>query len=142
MTLPLSVLADLDLSIDGEDFTLYGDGERLVMNAPRLRSLRRLLTTGPLAMSNAEQNAERFAEALELAGLTLEVRVQGDTVARIGKDATPNALGQLLNVGPVEARPAQTLRSVARRHPVATGLGGAALLALLAFLLRRPGSGD
>lgn len=141
MALPLSVLADLRLSIDGEDLSIHGDGERIVVQAPRLRAVRRLLTSGPLAMGDTQQSATRLSEALSLAGLTLEVRVQGDLIARIGADATPNAIGRMLQVGPIEARPAQTLRSVARRHPVATALGGGALLALLVLAVRRTGSG-
>lgn len=140
MALPLNVFADLQLTIDGESLSINGDGDRLVVDVPRLRTARRLLTTGPLAVGDTERNAERVAEALRLAGITLEVRVQGDTVARIGADASPNAIGALLDAGPVEVNAGQMVWSVARRHPVATAAGGAAVLALIAVLLRRLGS--
>ena len=140
MALPLNVSADLQLTIDGEPLSISGSGDRLVVHVPRLRTARRLLTTGPLAVGNTGQNAERMAEALRLTGITVEVCVQGDTVARIGADAAPNAMGALLNAGPVEVDAGKTVWSVVRRHPVAAAAGGAAALALLAVLVRRFGS--
>lgn len=134
MALPLQVVADLALSVDGTPFKIEGDGDRLVVRAARLRDLRALRTARPL---RTPRSMSRLAEALTLAGITLEVHVANDCVAQLGAGASPADWVRLLDVGPVDVQPMRVLRSAVRRHPIAAGLGGASVLAGVIVLVRR-----
>ena len=139
MALPLEVLADLQLAVDGEEIDIRGDGDRIVVDLPTLAAGRRLLSHGPLAMGDREEQMQRVNEALGIAGLTVDVRLDGDVIARGGAQAKPNAVSRLLRLGDVEVRPSKTLTVAARRRPlVAVGVL-AALSALLAWLFFRSG---
>jgi hypothetical protein len=136
MPLPLEVLADLRLAVDGEAIDIRGTGDRLVVDLPSLRAGRRLLSSGPFAHHQARTTA-RVHEALELSGITAEVRLQGTRIARIGAGAQPGMLGRLLPFRGVEVTPAPPLRAALRRRPVVTLALIAALLALLGWWLLR-----
>ena len=140
MALPLEVLADLQLTVDGEDIDIQADGDHVVVNLPSLRAGRRLLTDPPISASQRPAATARIHDAFQIAGLTVEVQLRGDTVSRVGEEAVPGRLGRLLNLHGVELRPARSLRTVARRRPLVTALviGGIAFLIgwLLARILR------
>jgi len=138
MALPLEVLADLRLAVDGEDIEIRGTGDRIVVDLPTLRAGRRLLASGPFASDRARTTG-RVHEALELSGITAEIRLQGDPVARIGAGARPGALGRLLQLDGVEVRPTPPLRAALRRRPFVTAAVVVGILALLGWwLLRTP----
>ena len=82
MSLPLEVLADLRLAVDGEDIDIRGTGDQIVVDLPSLRAGRRLLASGPFATDRARTTG-RVHEALRISGLTAEVRLRGDSIARI-----------------------------------------------------------
>jgi len=140
MALPLEVLADLRLAVDGEPIDIRGDGDRIVVDLPSLNAGRRLLSSGPFGTENRRKRLQQAQEALDLAGLTVEVRLQNEVIARAGAGARPGALSRILNLGSVEVRPAQTARRVARQRPWLTIGIGLALATLLAWLLLRDGS--
>lgn len=142
MALPLEVLADLHLAVDGEDIQIRGDGDRIVVDLPTLRAGRRLLTHGPLATGDRERGLRRVNEALRIAGITVDVRLHGDTIARVGADAQPSGFARLLRLGDVEVRPAQPLKTEARRRPLLTAAVVTALAALLSWLLFRSSDDD
>jgi hypothetical protein len=137
MELPLEVLADLQLAVDGENVDVQADGERIVVDLPSLRVGRRMLTAPPLGQQGRTKASRRVREALELTGLTLEVRLRGEPIALMGKGATPGAVGRALLLDGVELRPASTLRQEARRRPVATAVVVGGLVLLIGWLLRR-----
>lgn len=140
MALPLEVLADLHLAVDGEDVEIRGDGDRIVVDLPTLRAGRRLLTHGPLATGNRERSLKRANEALRIAGLTVDIRLDGETIARAGAQARPSGIARLLQLGDIEVRPVQPLKSEARRRPLLTAAVLAGLVALLAWLFFRSGN--
>jgi hypothetical protein len=137
MALPLEVLADLRLAVDGENINIQADGERIVVDLPSLRAGRRLLAAQPLSGSRRPQSTEQLHDALEIAGLTAEVRLQGDVIARIGAGAQPGRLGQLLRMGGIELRAAPSLRAAARRRPLTTALVVGGLAFVLGWLVVR-----
>lgn len=140
MALPLEVLADLRLAVDGENIDIRGTGDRIVVDLPTLRAGRRLLSSGPFASDRARTTG-RVHEALAMSGITAEVRLQGDPVARIGAEARPGALGRLLQLEGVEVRPTPTLRATLRRRPFVTAAVVVGVLTLLGWwLLRTPDS--
>lgn len=136
MALPLEVLADLQLAVDGEEIDIRGTGDHIVVDLPSLRAGRRLLTSGPFATQRG-RTSERLHEALELSGLSAEVRLRGDPIAQIGAGARPGALGRLLGLEGVEVRPARPLRAALRRRPVLTAVILLGLLALIGWWLLR-----
>jgi len=136
MPLPLEVLADLRLAVDGEDIDIRGTGDRVVVDLPSLRAGRRLLSSGPFATDRARSTG-RIHEALQMSGITGEVRLQGDTIARIGAGARPGPLGRLLNLNGVDVRPTRPLRTAARRRPLVTAAVVAGLLVVLGWWLLR-----
>ena len=134
MSLPLKVLADLQLAVDGEDIDIRGTGDRIVIDLPSLRAGRRLLASGPFA-TDCAQTTGRVHEALRISGLTAEVRLRGDSIARIGAGARPGSFGRLLNLDGVEVRPTQPVRAALRRRPLVTAAVVLGLLFLLGWWL-------
>jgi hypothetical protein len=67
----------------------------------------------------------------------VEVRLQGDVIARVGEGARPGRLGQLLNLGAVEVRPAPSLRAAARQRPLTAVLVVSGIAFLLGWLVVR-----
>jgi len=139
MALPLEVLADLQLTVDGEDIDVRGTGDHLVVDLPSLWAGRRLLRSGPFATDRARTTG-RLHEALRISGLTAEIRLQGDPIARLGAGARPGTVGRLFNLEGVEVRPTQPLRAALRRRPVVTAIVVVGLLAALGWWLLRDGS--
>ncbi|MFO8100039.1 MAG: hypothetical protein R6T83_10535 [Salinibacter sp.] len=139
MALPIEVLADLQLAVDGEDIAIQGDGDHIVVDLPSLRAGRRLVSSGPFALGRRSDQMDRLHQALDLSGIAVEVRLQGESIARLGKGARPGLLSQALNLGPVEIRPTQPLLQVLRTRPVLTAAVLAGLVLLLGWLLRRLG---
>jgi hypothetical protein len=137
MPLPLEVFADLQVAIDGEDVDVQADGDHVIVNLPSLRAGRRILNAYPLSAGKRPRSTDRVHDALQIAGITVEVRLQGETVARIGEGARPGRLARLFNLGGIEVRPTSSLRATARRRPIATTLVVGGLVALVAWLLVR-----
>lgn len=119
MSPPLEVLADLRLAVDGEDIEIRGTGDHVVVDLPSLRAGRRLLSSGPFASDRAQRTA-RVHDALRMSGLTAEVRLRGDLIARLGAGARPGELGRVLNLDGVEIRPTRPVRAAVRRRPLVT----------------------
>lgn len=141
MAHPLEVLADLTLAVDGEDVEIRGDGDLIIIDLPSLRTGRKLLGAGPFRREQRSQGANQVNGALKAAGLTVDVRLRGDTIARLGARAQPNAIARLLNLGDFEVRPARTVATAARTRPyVAIALAAGAALIVAYFLFR--GSSD
>ena len=140
MALPLEILADLQLAVDGEDIDIQADGERIVVDLPSLRAGRRVLEAEPFSGGNRTRATRQVREALQVAGFTLEVRLNGAPMAIVGAGASPGRIGRLFQLEGVEVRAAPPLRDAASRRPVVTALvvGGLALLLgwLVARLLR------
>lgn len=134
---PLDVVADLSLAIDGEGINIRADGRTITVEAESLRAMRRLLTSLPADQRNP-QRLGRLHGALEMADLNVEVRADGDLIARLGADADISAMSRLLRLDYVEVRAARPALSAVRRNPGLTAAlvagsvaGGAALLYLL-----------
>ncbi|MFB6247808.1 MAG: hypothetical protein ABEL97_04485 [Salinibacter sp.] len=137
MAPPLEILADLQLAVDGEDIDIQADGERIVVDLPSLRAGRRVLEAEPLSGDSRGRATRQVREALQVAGFTLEVRLNGAPMAIIGADASPGRLGRLLRLEGVEVRAAPPLRDAARRRPVATALIVGGLSLILGWLVTR-----
>lgn len=135
MTRPLEVLADLQLAVDGEDIAIQADGERITVELPNLEAGRRVLEAVPFARRSRARTTRQAQEVFSEVGLTLEVRLDGDILAVIGREARPGRLGRFLPTGGVEVRPAEAFRQVARERPVfaVAVLGG--LLVLIGWLV-------
>jgi len=137
MARPLEVLADLQLTVDGEDIAIRGNGDRVVIDLPSLRAGRRLLSAGPLALGGHQRRTEQLHDGLSQVGVGVEVRLRGEPVAQMGAGAQPGALARLLNLGAVEVHPTRPLRAAAQRRPLLAGLVVGGVLLLLAWLLLR-----
>lgn len=137
MALPLEVLADLQVAVDGEAVNVQADGDHVVVDLPSLRAGRRILAAYPISSAKRPRSTDRLHDALQIAGLTVEVRLQGETVARIGEGAQPGRLARLLNLGGIEVRPTSSLRAAARQRPVATTVVVGGLVLLVGWILVR-----
>jgi hypothetical protein len=134
---PLDVVADLSLAIDGQGISIRADGSTIVVEAESLRAMRRLLTSLPADQRNPGRLGQLHG-ALEMADLTVEVRADGNMIARMGADADASAMSRLLRLDYVEVRAARPALSALKQRPglaaalIAGGVaGGAALLYLL-----------
>jgi len=103
---PLSVEADLTVSVDGRSVGVESEGDRLVVAVPSLRVARRLLGT----YRALPVDGGLLARELDRADVLIEVRYRGALVATVGAGRPPNALGRLLGVEPA----AVSLRGVLR----------------------------
>lgn len=137
MALPLEVVADLQLAVDGEPISIEANGKRIIVNLASLEAGRRVLKSYPLSGERGLKSTDRLQEALQVGGFTLEVRLQGETVARIGSGARPGRLSRLFNLKDIEVRPTPSLRAVARERPVTTAVVIGGLFVLIGWTLAR-----
>jgi hypothetical protein len=91
---PLDVDADLTLTVDGAAVSIRGYGDLVVVSAPSLAALRTLARTGA-----SHLGTERL-DRLRDADVTLDVRVRGRSVARLGAGVDPGPLSRALGVDP------------------------------------------
>lgn len=136
MALPLEVLADLTLAVDGEEIDIRGTGDHIVVDLPSLQAGRRLLASGPFANDRARAT-RRVHEALRVSGLSGEVRLRGDPIAHIGDGAQPGALGRILSLPGVELHPSPPLRAALRRRPLLTAAVVVGLIGVIGWWLLR-----
>ncbi|MFP4229209.1 MAG: hypothetical protein ACLFTE_10325 [Salinivenus sp.] len=139
MALPIEVLADLQLAVDGEDISIQGDGDQIVVDLPSLRAGRRLVNSGPFALGRRSDQMDRLHQALDVSGIGVVVRLRGESIARLGKGAEPGLLSRVLDLGAVEVRPARPLLQALRERPLLAAAVLAGLVVLLGWLIRRLG---
>ena len=89
---PLSVTANLSVTVDGVDLAVHADGDRIRVQVPSVWAGARVLLAVP-------EGGDGLAAALEATGLTVEIRVGSAVIAVAGAGATPGRLARLLPVG-------------------------------------------
>lgn len=94
---PLSIDADLDVTIAGQECRVWSEGDTLVVNAPSFRVARRL-ADGVEALESVPGLDGRLLGELVKADLVVELRVRRATVARIGSGITPGPLAGVVGV--------------------------------------------
>lgn len=105
---PFAVEADLDVTVAGETVGVEGHGDLVVIDAPSfaaLRALRRGVGRLPPAVAPG-----RAADA----GVTVDLRVRGVSVARIDPDADAGRLAVALGVAPARPSLGGLLRALLR----------------------------
>ena len=105
---PLSVTANLSVTVDGVRLSVYADGDRIRVQVPSVWAGARVLQAA------LDSGGDGLAAALEATGLTAEIRVGSAVIAVAGAGATPGRLARLLPVGSVEVR-ARALAAAALR---------------------------
>lgn len=93
----LDVTADLSLDVDGTPVDVESSTDRLLVDVDSVRALVRVLRA-----TGGRSRLRRTARLLAAADLTADLRVAGRSVALVGADADPGALGRRL--GGVEVR--------------------------------------
>lgn len=88
---PVSVDAELSVTIDGRECDVWTAGETVVVNAPSLRVALALLD-GVDALPMTER---RLVSGLRAAALVVEVRVRYATVAMVGAGVESSVFGAL-----------------------------------------------
>lgn len=134
MARPLEVSADLDLAVDGERIDVQADGKRIVVDLPSLQAGQRLLEAVPIADDLRKQSGPA-RQALGAAGLTVEVQLQGASIAVVGTEAAPSRIGRMLRLGDVELRPVDAIRQVVQHRPVLTAVVLSGLFAFVGWLV-------
>ena len=122
MHTPLDVLADLELTVDGERIDIRGDGDRIIADMPSLTAARTVFLKSPLGGTTRRAAAERVHQWLKSADLTLDITYNHRRVARLGARAHPNAVSRLLDLPSVEVTPAAPVREAATRNPLVTAV--------------------
>ncbi|MDS0258012.1 hypothetical protein NDI56_01165 [Haloarcula sp. S1CR25-12] len=105
----LSVEADLTLQLDGHTATVVGYDDLVAIDLPSLPAAVSLWRNRPVAVMDA-------AAVLSSVGLTVELRVRGAPVARIGDAAAPSGVARRLGLGPVELVPEGAVLALTRRR--------------------------
>lgn len=93
----VDVDADLTLALDGSTVTVRGFGDLVVVEAPSLSTLRRLAGAGP---DLPPPQRDALSALVDRADVTLDVRVRGWSVARVGPAVAPGPLSRWLGVAP------------------------------------------
>lgn len=91
----LDIYADLSLDVDGEQIHIDGQGETVVVDLPRLRAGRKLLASSPFRRRLWRGLADADA-LLRRAGVTLDVRLRGRSLGRLGVDGRRGGIARLL----------------------------------------------
>jgi hypothetical protein len=98
--IPLSVNADLTISVDGGTAEVSSTGDRLFVTfqsiLPAINALR--------GLPSEPDSTDTVAAVLSRTDLTTEVRIHDRTVAVIGSQANPGALSETLSADPIEVR--------------------------------------
>jgi len=84
----------------------------------------------PLAHRSQARTTRQAQDVLSEVGLTLEVQLDGETLAVIGTEARPGRLGRFMPTGGVELRPGPTLRQAVRARPLLAAAVAAGLFVL------------
>jgi len=105
----LAIEADLTVTLDGHTVAVTGYDEMVAVDIPSIRAARSLWGGLPVDRTDG-------AAVLSSIGLTVEIRVRGVPVARLGDDATPSRLATRLGLGPVELVPDGLLMALTRRR--------------------------
>lgn len=85
----LVVDADLDVSVDGHQLSVHGDGKVLTVSLDSL-----VQAVGLLRAAGGRYRVRELSRLVAAAGLTVVVTVGDSVVARAGRDADPGSLGQ------------------------------------------------
>jgi hypothetical protein len=88
---PVTVDADLALTIDGQECAVWSESDLLVVNVPTLTAARGLLSgVGTLPVPLRD-----LFSGLEATAMTVELRLQHAPVARFGADVDPSRLATI-----------------------------------------------
>ncbi|MFB6123388.1 MAG: hypothetical protein ABEJ78_08020 [Haloferacaceae archaeon] len=108
----LDVDADLTLAADGDTFSVDGEGDTVVVDAPSLGAALRLRSV----LARLRTVADAVPGSTPNAGLTFAVRVRGVRVARAAADVSPGVVSSLLGVAPARVRVGGVLRAAVRAY--------------------------
>ncbi len=95
---PLTVAADLSLSVGGAEATLHSTGERLFLEFPSLVAAVRAFRSFPTS------ERHRLHARLSAADLALEVRARNRTLVAFGTGTRSGPLARRLGLDPAELR--------------------------------------
>lgn len=105
----LDVSADLTLTLADEDVRVTGYGDLVVVDAPSVRAALGLLR-------GADHLPTRAVErGLNRGGVTVDVRVRGNSVARAGPGVRPGVVSRALGVDPARVSLGGLVFAVLRR---------------------------
>jgi hypothetical protein len=103
----LSVEADLTATVDGQEVSVDGYGDRVVVSFPTFRAARRALD-GVEALPVPFDSLDAAADA----GVDVDVRVRGASVARLGPGVRPGPLSRLVGAAPARVSVVGVLRAL------------------------------
>lgn len=95
---PLSVVADLDVDVDGVPVSVDSTGERLFVEFPTVFSVVRTFRRLP------SRERQHLHDLLVGAGLAMEVRVRHRTVAAMGAGVDPGIVSRQLEIDLADLR--------------------------------------
>ncbi|WP_224450072.1 peptide ABC transporter ATP-binding protein [Haloprofundus salilacus] len=91
---PLDVTAELTLTIEDEDIRVVGFGDLVVVDTPSLGGAFALL------QGTKRLPTDQFGADVRAADVTVDVRVDGVSIARLGPGVRPGYLSRKLGVAP------------------------------------------
>jgi hypothetical protein len=136
----LGVFDDLSLVSDGRVPRVSMQGDRLFVDLPDLGAALRLVRT--LAAYAPNRGPARAARALRAYGMTVEIRLRNEPLARLGADLDTAGRDGSVQLNGYHIWPAGLLRTTVQAHPgktvaVLAGLCGLALFLRYAYRLAR-----
>ncbi|MFB6167439.1 MAG: hypothetical protein ABEJ43_01175 [Haloferacaceae archaeon] len=103
----LSVEADLTATVDGQEVRVEGYGDRVIVSFPTFAAARRARETVdelPVPFDSLDAAAE--------AGIDVDVRIRGASVARLGPGVRAGPLSRLVGAAPARVSVVGALRAL------------------------------
>lgn len=104
MSATLDVSASLDVSIDSDTIVVQAEQSLIWIDVPSLSAAREHFKPW-LHRSKRHASLHRMHAGFTAAGLDVQIRLAGRTIARLGMAAHPGLISRLLGYAPVELRP-------------------------------------
>ena len=103
LKLPLDIVGEVRALIADEAVVVTAAARTIAVDVPNIRTALKAFR-GAGGKRQRAQAMTAFDTALQIADLTVEFRLAGGTVARLGAAARPGLLSRLPGLGPLEIR--------------------------------------
>ncbi|MEO0513817.1 MAG: hypothetical protein AAF086_00795 [Planctomycetota bacterium] len=108
--LPIDVNGTVRVENDGMGFDVVAQGDRVMIELPDVATLKKLLD-GP-----GDRGQLRWvAEMLQRYAMGVEIKLKGQTIATLGRDADPGTFEKMFSLGAVDVNKRKLIKALFSR---------------------------
>ncbi len=108
--LPIDIHGTVRVENDGSAFDVIADGDRVTVDLPDVATLKKLLD-GP----GDRGQLRLVAGLLQRYAMGVEIKLKGQTIASLGRDAEPGAFEKMFSLGAVDVNKRQLIKALFSR---------------------------